>query len=318
VADPARAALLREALDLWRGEPLAGLNGQWAARVREAWRRQRVDAVVGWAHLESRVGDPVPVIGPLTGLLGEYPLVEPLTEALMRALHAAGRGAEALDCYAPSANGWRRNWAPTPVRGCGRCTRRSCGETCPAPPPGRPPGRPPRLPPPLPPATAVGAHRGRPRSPYNCPWAYADSPAATEELARLEAILASAADQPSAVVISAVSGTAGVGKTALAVHWARRAQKAFPDGQLYVNLRGFDPGGSVVSPAEAVRGFLDAFGVPAVPVPPAWRRRPGCTAACWRGGGCWWCSTTPAMPSRSARCCPERPGAWRWSPAGTG
>ncbi|WP_406486380.1 hypothetical protein [Streptomyces phaeochromogenes] len=55
-------------------------------------------------------------------------------------------------------------------------------------------------------------------------------------------MLASAADQPPAVVISAVSGTAGVGKTALAVHWARTAQEAFPDGQLYVNLRGFAPG----------------------------------------------------------------------------
>ncbi|MGI3197918.1 ATP-binding protein [Streptomyces sp. GLT-R25] len=64
-----------------------------------------------------------------------------------------------------------------------------------------------------------------------------------------------------------MSGTAGVGKTALAVHWARRAQNAFPDGQLYVNLRGFDPGGSVVSPAQAVRGFLDAFGVPVSRVP---------------------------------------------------
>jgi tetratricopeptide (TPR) repeat protein len=88
-----------------------------------------------------------------------------------------------------------------------------------------------------------------------------------KELARLEEILDSAVDQPAAAVISAVSGTAGVGKTALAVHWARRAQRAFPDGQLYVNLHGFDPGGSAVSPAEAVRGFLDAFGVAPARIP---------------------------------------------------
>jgi tetratricopeptide (TPR) repeat protein len=63
------------------------------------------------------------------------------------------------------------------------------------------------------------------------------------------------------VVITAISGTAGVGKTALAVHWAHRISKRFPDGQLYVNLRGFDPTGSAMKPAEAIRGFLDAFGV---------------------------------------------------------
>jgi tetratricopeptide (TPR) repeat protein/transcriptional regulator with XRE-family HTH domain len=65
----------------------------------------------------------------------------------------------------------------------------------------------------------------------------------------------------SAVVISAVSGTAGVGKTALAVHWAHRVADRFGDGQLHVNLRGFDPDRSPMAPAEAVRRFLDALDV---------------------------------------------------------
>jgi tetratricopeptide (TPR) repeat protein len=69
------------------------------------------------------------------------------------------------------------------------------------------------------------------------------------------------------VIITALLGTAGVGKTALAVHWAHRLTRRFPDGQLYVNLRGFDPTGSVMSPAEAVRGFLAAFEVPASRIP---------------------------------------------------
>jgi tetratricopeptide (TPR) repeat protein len=69
------------------------------------------------------------------------------------------------------------------------------------------------------------------------------------------------------VVISAISGTAGIGKTTLAVHWAYQVADRFPDGQLYVNLRGFDPSGSPMGPAEAVRGFLDAFEVPAERIP---------------------------------------------------
>jgi hypothetical protein len=89
------------------------------------------------------------------------------------------------------------------------------------------------------------------------------------------------------VVISAVSGMAGVSKTALAVHWAHWVADRFPDGQLYVNLRRFDPSGAAVTPDQAVRGFLDALGVPAQGIPVDFQARVGCTGACWPGGGCW-------------------------------
>jgi tetratricopeptide (TPR) repeat protein/transcriptional regulator with XRE-family HTH domain len=71
--------------------------------------------------------------------------------------------------------------------------------------------------------------------------------------------------------IAVLAGMAGVGKTALAVHWAHLVADRFPDGELYVNLRGFDPGGKAVEPAEAVRQFLHALGVPVdrVPAEPA-------------------------------------------------
>ena len=68
-------------------------------------------------------------------------------------------------------------------------------------------------------------------------------------------------------MISAIGGTAGVGKTALAVHWAHQVADRFPDGQLYVNLRGYDPG-QLVTAADALAGFLRALGMPGQDIPP--------------------------------------------------
>jgi tetratricopeptide (TPR) repeat protein/transcriptional regulator with XRE-family HTH domain len=84
---------------------------------------------------------------------------------------------------------------------------------------------------------------------------------------QLDAVLAATGDHPTAVGVVVLSGTPGVGKTTLAVHWAHRVADRFPDGQLYVNLRGYDAGGPVVTATEAVRGFLDAFGVPPQRIP---------------------------------------------------
>ena len=86
------------------------------------------------------------------------------------------------------------------------------------------------------------------------------------ELQRLTALLDNMASVGT-MVISAVDGMPGIGKTALAVHWAHQVADRFPDGQLYVNLRGFDPGGLPVPAVEAIRGFLDAFGIPAEQIP---------------------------------------------------
>ncbi|GAB3890740.1 hypothetical protein GCM10029964_062760 [Kibdelosporangium lantanae] len=88
----------------------------------------------------------------------------------------------------------------------------------------------------------------------------------THELTTLDA-LAQERSGAGTVVITAIGGTAGVGKTTLAVRWAHRVADRFRDGQLYANLRGFDPGGRAVDPVDAVRRFLDALEVPPARIP---------------------------------------------------
>jgi DNA-binding SARP family transcriptional activator len=238
---PQRLRLLREAQGLWRGEPLAGVPGPWAQRMRESWRQEYLDATVEWAQSEVLDGRPGTVVGRLTDLLAEYPLVESLAAAVMRALYAAGRSAEALDRYAvirqrlvdqlgtdPGGELQRLHLAI--LRGESATLRGDSDQ------PRIPDQRPAQLP-----LDGYG-FSGRVR-----------------ELAQLDAILAKMADQPTSVIVSVVYGMAGVGKTALAVHWAHRVKDRFPDGQLYVNLRG----GTDV----ALRGFLDALGMPADRIP---------------------------------------------------
>jgi hypothetical protein len=91
---------LAEALGLWRGTPLAGIPGDWAAGVQDRYRQQRLDAAIRRAQAVLHAGDPDPILSVLPDLAAEYPLAEPLAALLIRALHAVGREAEAIDQYA--------------------------------------------------------------------------------------------------------------------------------------------------------------------------------------------------------------------------
>jgi DNA-binding SARP family transcriptional activator/tetratricopeptide (TPR) repeat protein len=253
--DADRASVLAEALGLWRGSPLAALSGPWAEQVRARWSRLRVDAVVRWAQVELRLGHPAPVVAVLHDLVPEYPLVEPLEGLLMRALWAAGRDAEAIDRYSILRRRLAENLGTDPsveLRDLHRAIMR--GE--PPPEPAAPTGGPDAPPAQLPPDTPGFTGRDR-------------------ELSFLDDLTAKAHDRALAVVIIAISGTAGIGKTALAVHWAHRVRDKFTDGQLYVNLRGFDPTGPPVPPAEVVRRFLDALEVPAQRIPASFAAQVG-------------------------------------------
>jgi DNA-binding SARP family transcriptional activator/tetratricopeptide (TPR) repeat protein len=87
------------------------------------------------------------------------------------------------------------------------------------------------------------------------------------ELKYLQSLLASDDEPSPGLTTVALDGMPGAGKTTLAVHWAHQVANRFPDGQLYVNLRGFDPNGVELNPAEALRGFLDALGMPPDRIP---------------------------------------------------
>ncbi|MEV0388945.1 tetratricopeptide repeat protein [Nonomuraea sp. NPDC050643] len=241
LSGPRRLELLRDALALWRGVPLAGLPGDWAARVREGWGRRRLDVAIAWAALELEHGRREIVAHRLRDLRSEHPLSEPLVAALMRALHATGNGAEALACYASFREELIERLGTEPgaeLQGVHQALLRDELPSAPAP-------------------------RGVPEQ---LPLDVRGFTARAAELARLDAMLTEAARHPTAVIIAAISGTAGVGKTTLAVHWAHRVRAAFPDGRLYLDLRGYDAG-PPVAPADALAGLLLSLGVPGQDIP---------------------------------------------------
>jgi len=258
------------ALRLWQAVPLAGVPGPWAEIERIRLGELRLAAVEERIEVMLALGRHAEAAAALAGLVREHPLREGLRGQLMLALYRCGRQAEALAAFAGTRRVLVEELGIEPGPELRRLherilaadaaldLRNGCAATRPAgPSPTRAdprPGVPAQLP------GDVDAFTGR-----------------ADELAELDRLLAATTGQPgrgsrpatasAAVVIAAVSGTAGVGKTALAVHWARRVAGAFPDGQLYVNLRGYDPE-QPVSPGDALAGFLRALGVAGQDIPP--------------------------------------------------
>ena len=240
--EPGRAGLLREALALWQGEPLAGLGGPWADRMRSAWREERLAALLSWARTEQHLDRPEAVVGQLVELLADNPLVEPIAVELMRALCACGRRAEALECYAEMRRRLVEELGAEPGVELRELHRQILVDD-----------RTPRV---------AAAPKPAP-VPAQLPRDLASFSGRSRELARLDTLTGSSARQAATVAtVAVVAGTAGVGKTTLVLHWAHRVADRFPDGQLYLDLRGFSPVGTPVPTATAMRNFLDALGVP--------------------------------------------------------
>ncbi|GAA4473415.1 tetratricopeptide repeat protein [Phytohabitans houttuyneae] len=248
-----RVEVLRQARDLWRGDPLAGIAGRWTASVRDAWRQQYLDAVLAWAQGELSVGNAGAVIGPLTDLISAYPLVEPLAAALMRAQCVLGRTADALQHYTSIRERLVEQLGVDPGPDLQRLHQAILrGE--PDPPAASAAG-----------TASVDRPSGRPVA-AQLPLDVAGFTGRREQLDWLTALLDRDGVHPTAVVICVVSGTAGVGKTALAVHWGHQVRGRFPDGQLYMNLRGYDPD-QPMGAADVLARLLAALGVPGHDIP---------------------------------------------------
>jgi DNA-binding SARP family transcriptional activator len=245
----AAAELARTALALWRGEPLADAGSERLLR-REVPRLAELRRQVLATRIEAdlQAGRLDEVIAELRVLTVDHPLLERLHALLMLALHRAGRPDEALAAYQHARRVLADELGTEPGAELQRLQREVLAGV-----PAGPAGSP-----------VVGAG---PVVPRQLPGAVPHWAGRSAELAALTGLLDRADEHaPGTVVISAIGGTAGVGKTALAVRWGHQVSDRFPDGQLYVNLRGYDPDQPMTA-AAALAGFLSALGSPGSDIP---------------------------------------------------
>jgi DNA-binding SARP family transcriptional activator len=248
---PQASHILAEALELWRGPALADVPSQLLQRDEVPRLNQlRLQAQEWRIDADLHLGRHADLIGELQALATEHPLRERVHAQLMLALYRCGRQGEALAAYQRARAALIEELGAEP----GNELRELHQQILTADP-----------------ALQLqdGAAR-RPRSaadmPRQLPAPVPQFTGRGKELAALTRLLDQAARAAPAVAISAIGGTAGVGKTALAIQWAHQAAGRFPDGQLHVNLRGYDPGQPVTA-ADALAGFLRALGVDGKDIP---------------------------------------------------
>jgi DNA-binding SARP family transcriptional activator/tetratricopeptide (TPR) repeat protein len=255
--DWARACeVLGEALALWRGAPLADIPSESLHRDEVPRLEQmRLQAVEWRIDAGLRLGWHGALVAELQSLVTQFPLRERFHSQLMLALYRCGRQGDALAAYQEARRLLIAELGAEPG-----AELRELHQCIIAADPGL------ELAAPVTAATPAASGPGQ-AVPRELPGSVSHFTGREAELAALTRLADTAGRQaPGTVLISAIGGTAGVGKTALAVHWAHQVSERFPDGQIYVNLRGYDPG-RPLSQADALAGFLRALGVPSAEIP---------------------------------------------------
>lgn len=249
--EPAGAATaLREALRLYRGPAFQGLDhihdleleAHRLAEIRLAAIEHRITA-------ELALGQHGDVVAELESLVALHPLRERFRAQLMTALYRAGRKGDALAAYRRGRQLLISELGVEPDAECQALARRILADD-------------PSL---LAPAVAPRDRRPVWLTPRQLPPDVAAFTGRQAQLRWLDTLLPRPGAATGAVV-AVVDGMAGVGKTALAVHWGHRVTGHFPDGQLYADLRGHSPG-SPLPPWQVLAGFLRELGLPADQVP---------------------------------------------------
>ncbi|MCK7626262.1 NB-ARC domain-containing protein [Streptomyces sp. RS10V-4] len=234
--------LLDAALDLWDGEPLAGLPGPYAETQRTRLQEWRLSLTETRLELDLEAGAHAEAVSELTALTAAHPLRERLRELLMLALYRSGRQAEALAVYADTRRLLADELGVDPCASLSELQQRILRADTDLDAPAAEDG-----------PDAGGSAFVRPRQ---LPATVADFTGRAAFVRELSDQLATA--EGSVMAVSAVAGIGGVGKTTLAVHVAHTAREHFPDGQLYVDLQG--AGHNPAEPEAVLGAFLRALG----------------------------------------------------------
>ncbi|MGW4213792.1 BTAD domain-containing putative transcriptional regulator [Lentzea sp. NPDC004789] len=236
--DEQAARLFGEAFALWRGEPLSGLDTEWSEALRQSLHAEHLAARLDHHDVQLRRGKHTELLPGLAALVEEHPLDERLAAQHLLALYRSGRQAEALRGYERIRRLLREELGVDP---CAELTgvHQRILRTEPA-------QEPPRVVPrQLPPAPSGFVGRSD----------------------ELDGLTEAFDRHDDGVFIGTVVGPGGVGKTWLALRWAHDHVARFPDGQLYVNLRGYTKGEQPATPSSVLRALLQGLGITGRAVP---------------------------------------------------
>ncbi|WP_330273861.1 winged helix-turn-helix domain-containing protein [Lentzea sp. NBC_00516] len=221
---------LSEALALWRAEALTGLDGEWVREERDRLEQERLAASNELVDARLATGEGGELVAELSARVSRHPLNERVAGQYLVALHRSGRSIDALEHYRQVRERLLAELGAEPSAALRELHQRILVAD-------------PRL-------TAV---RTIPVVPRQLPSEPATFVGRRDELDRLDAVRTAA--------VSAIAGTGGIGKTSLALRWAHRHAGRFPDGQLFVDLRGFSPTEEPMTAGEALGGLLHALAV---------------------------------------------------------